>query len=119
MAHLTGRENDVANERVGLLAMNAATGISDLKNEKYAKPDVIEERHRENRLEDNQFKTSKGLLNKMEFKVPLEKLYKVVASCNYNIANLYCPVLVEVIDKLILEKNGGMPFLIQVWDRQG
>ena len=55
----------------------------------------------------------------MEFKVPLDKLYKVVASCNYNVSNLFCPVLVEVVDKMILAKNGGMPFLIQVWDRQG
>ena len=55
----------------------------------------------------------------MEFKVPLDKLYKVVASCNYNITNYYCPVLIEVVDRKILAKNGGLPYLLQVWDKQG
>ena len=54
MANITGRENEVATERASLLAMNAAIGISDLnKDEKYARPEVIEEKHKENRFEDN------------------------------------------------------------------
>ena len=53
----------------------------------------------------------------MEFKVPLDKLYKVLASCNYNVMNKYCPVLLEIEDETCLNKNGGKPFLLQVWDK--
>ena len=32
------------------------------------------------------------------FKVPLHELYNVIASCNYNADNYFCPVLVRIID---------------------
>ena len=55
----------------------------------------------------------------MEFLVPLDKLYKVHSSCTYNVMNKYCPILVEIEDEICLQKNGGKPFLLQVWDDQG
>ena len=53
------------------------------------------------------------------YSVPLKKLYKVVASCNYNENALFCPVLLEVIDKTIKKNNNGFAFLLQVWTRNG
>ena len=63
--------------------------------------------------------TSKELLSKMEFIVPLKNIYRVIASCNYNVMNSYCPVLVKIKDPHVLAKNGGKPYLLQVWDREG
>ena len=54
------------------------------------------------------------------FKVPLAQLYRVVASCNYNLHNYYCPILIEVIDETAKEHYGSdKPFLIQVWNLKG
>ena len=50
---------------------------------------------------------------------PIKKLYKVIASCNYNENADFCPVLVEIIDDKILENNDGQPFLLQVWTKKG
>ena len=76
--------------------------------------------HADNRLEHNQFTTSKEMLNALKFSVPLDKLYKVVASCNYNQANLYCPVIVEVIDSVAKERYGAnKPYLLQLWNKKG
>ena len=53
------------------------------------------------------------------YSVPLKKLYKVVASCNYNEKADFCPVLLEVMDRTILQNNNGCAFLLQVWTRKG
>ena len=53
------------------------------------------------------------------FQVPLSKLYKVVASCNYNEDNLFCPVLVKIINEKIRTINKGHTYLLQVWNRTG
>ena len=50
---------------------------------------------------------------------PLKKLYKVIASCNYNEDANFCPVLVQIIDKIILANNNLQPFLLQVWTKKG
>ena len=54
--------------------------------------------HNENDLLTNQAKTSKDFMKKAMYSVPLEKLYKVMASCQYNEDADYCPVLVKIID---------------------
>ncbi len=46
--------------------------------------------------------SSKDFMNNVMFKVPLHELYKVIASCNYNEENYFCPVLVKIIDEQIL-----------------
>ena len=53
------------------------------------------------------------------FRVPLNKLYELVGSCQYNEESDFCPVLVKVQDKKVIEFNGGKRFLLQVWDRNG
>ena len=58
-------------------------------------------------------------MDNVKFSVPLNKLYKVIASCNYNASNAFCPVLVEIIDKFVLKNNKGMKFLLQVWTNKG
>ena len=43
------------------------------------------------------------------YEIPLEKLYKVVASCQYQEGSDFCPVLVKIIDpeimKIVNDKN--------------
>ena len=51
------------------------------------------------------------------YQVPLNKLYKVVASCNYNENGRFCPVLVKIMDQKIKEINKGFTFLLQVWNK--
>ena len=53
------------------------------------------------------------------FKVPLHELYNVIASCNYNANNYFCPVLVRIIDEMTLIKNDNYPYLLQVWTQKG
>ena len=53
------------------------------------------------------------------YSIPLDKLYKVIASCQYNEKAEYCPVLVKIIDPTILMKNNQFPFLLQVWTLKG
>ena len=38
------------------------------------------------------------------YSVPLNKLYKVLSSCNFNENSRFCPVLVQIIDKKIIER---------------
>ena len=58
-------------------------------------------------------------MKEVMFKVPLNKLYKLIASCYYNEFGNFCPVLVKIVDDKVLEENRGKEFLLQVWDRQG
>ena len=53
------------------------------------------------------------------YSVPLNKLYKIMASCQYNENAEFCPVLIEVIDKKILEQDPEHPYLLQVWSNRG
>ena len=75
--------------------------------------------HWENAPENIQCRSSEEYMQKVMYKVPLNKLYKVFASCNYNERSLYCPVLVKIMDKDILKKNFGKQFLLQVWTIEG
>ena len=38
------------------------------------------------------------MLNEVMYKVPLNKLYKIIASCSDNYDIFYCPVIVQIID---------------------
>ena len=48
---------------------------------------------------DNQCKNSKDFMKKVMYYVPLDKLYKVIASCQYTENSDFCPVLVKIVDK--------------------
>ena len=67
---------------------------SDLEEIKYL--------HDDNKLASNQYSDSKQMQEKLMFKCPLNRLYTVVASCNYNSQNPFCPVLVEIKDEVAL-----------------
>ena len=58
-------------------------------------------------------------MDKVMFSVPLNKLYKVIGSCNYNEDAEFCPVLVEIIDEKIQRLNKNLNFLLQVWNGNG
>ena len=79
----------------------------------------IEKAHKDNSLLGNQYKSAKEFMRHVKDQAPLNKLYKVIASCNYNEDGDFCPVLVEIIDKKILQNNNHQPFLLQVWTKKG
>lgn len=54
-------------------------------------------------------------MRKVVYQVPLNKLYKIVASCLYEEGAQFCPVLVKIMDSEILKLSGGKEFLLQVW----
>ena len=58
-------------------------------------------------------------MNKVMYSVPLNKLYQVMASCQYNEDSEFCPVLVKIVDEDILRINLGKRFLLQVWSSKG
>ena len=79
----------------------------------------IDKEHVKWRLEDNQFSSAKEYMRKVMYEVPLSKLYKVVASCQYEEDAKYCPVLVKIIDEFILKENNYLKYLLQVWSING
>ena len=58
-------------------------------------------------------------MRKVSYHVPLSKLYEVVASCLYEEGAKFCPILIKINNKDILENSGGKPFLLQVWTDEG
>ena len=70
-------------------------------------------------MKDKQATTSSSFMKDVMFKVPLHELYNVIASCNYNANNYFCPVLVRIIDEMTLIKNENYPYLLQVWTQKG
>ena len=63
----------------------------------------IKQQHVKNRLEDNQCSSAKEYIRKVLYKVPLDKLYKVLFSCLYEENAEFCPVIVKIIDDYILQ----------------
>lgn len=62
--------------------------------------------------EKNQFSNSRKFLKEVMFKVPLDKLYELVASCQYKEESDFCPVLVRVVDKNVRLYNEGKMYLL-------
>ena len=58
-------------------------------------------------------------MKKVMYSVPLNKLYKIMASCQFNEDALYCPVLVEIVDETIQKVNDYRRYLVQVWTKKG
>lgn len=67
----------------------------------------------------NQCSNSKDFMKKVMYSVPLNKLYEVLASCQFNENADFCPVLVKIVDYKILEINENFPYLLQVWTKFG
>ena len=59
----------------------------------------IEELHDKYNPADNQCRNSKDFMKKVMYYVPLDKLYKVIASCQYTENSDFCPVLVKIVDQ--------------------
>ena len=51
--------------------------------------------------------------------MPLNKLYEVLASCQYMEGADFCPVLVKIIDDKIYNNEDQHRFLLQVWSKHG
>jgi hypothetical protein len=68
--------------------------------------------HEENSLENCQFRSTSEFMNKVRYQVPLNELYEVQASCNYDEDGSFCPVLVKIIDETILRNNKMLPYLL-------
>ena len=62
-------------------------------------------------------------MDKVMYEIPLEKLYKVIASCQYEEGSDFCPVLVKIIDPKIMnvvnQQSQDCKFLLQVWTIKG
>ena len=86
---------------------------------KDAEMEEILKQHEQHQLQDNQCRTSKQFMKKVMYSVPLDKLYKVIASCQYNDHGEFCPVLCKIIDPTVLRNNNGMEYLLQVWSNRG
>ena len=61
----------------------------------------MREAHSRMKLSDNQAKTAKDYMQQVMYSVPLNQLYKLMASCNYNENADFCPVLVRIMDPKI------------------
>lgn len=80
---------------------------------------IIKEKDK-NRLEKTQFDTTEEYIHKLRFSIPLDKLYTVYDSCMYNTTSVFCPVLVQIGEKLLkAQREVGHPFLLQVWTNEG
>ena len=55
----------------------------------------------------------------MEFEVPLNQLYEIVAGCFHTEGSNFCGVLVRIRDRKTLMLNDGKPYLLQIWKRGG
>lgn len=58
-------------------------------------------------------------MDKIAYHVPLEKLYEIVACCQFEEGAKFCPVLIKINDEDIIGASGGRPFLLQVWTEAG
>ena len=82
--------------------------------------DKIKKAHRKYSLENhNQSKSAKEFLSKVLYQVELHKLYEVMASCQYKEDSPFCPVMVVINHKDIIEENQGRRYLLQVWTING
>ena len=95
--------------------------MSNTSEEGEREPEVtikqIKKAHNDNSLEENlsSIRTASDYMKKVEFKVPLNKLYEVEASCYDTEGADYCGLLVRIVDKTILSMNSDLPYLLQVW----
>ena len=58
-------------------------------------------------------------MQKVMFKVPLNELYEVLSSCQYNEESDFCPILVRIVDDEICKNNNNFRYLLQVWTKKG
>ena len=77
--------------------------------------------HEENDLRKNlnSINSVKDYMAKVEFKIPLNKLYEIKAECRDTDSGNFCAVLLHVVDDEIKALNENKSYLLQVWKRGG
>ena len=58
-------------------------------------------------------------MNKVQYKVPINELYEVMASCQFKENADFSPVLLRIVDDEIRAQSQDKSFLLQVWSRYG
>ena len=58
-------------------------------------------------------------MSSVQYKVPLDELYVVMASCQFKENADFSPVLLRIVDDEIRAQNQEKSFLLQVWSRYG
>ena len=53
------------------------------------------------------------------YSVPLDKLYKILASCQFRQDAEFCPVLIQIMDEQIRKIRDKFEYLLQVWTDEG
>ena len=61
----------------------------------------------------------KSYLEQVEFRVPLDQLYQIHASCHHTEGSEFCGLLVKIIDEKTLDLNDRKKWLVQVWKKGG
>ena len=81
----------------------------------------VREKHEEyNLIKSLEYLTSTvKYQEKIEFLIPLNKLYELVASCQHVEGSDYCGALVRIVDDKVLKINEGKRYLLQVWQKGG
>lgn len=75
--------------------------------------DHIKKEKAKNRLDKTQFDTTEEYIHKLRFSIPLDKLYKVYDSCMNNTMSDFCPILVEIGEKLLKsQRTTEHPYLL-------
>ena len=68
--------------------------------------------HMKNSLENRQYTSTKEFMNAVTYNLPLNELYRVMASCQYTEDSDFCPVLVEVMYNKAKGDTSSGPFLL-------
>ena len=58
-------------------------------------------------------------MEKVEYQVPLNKLYVIQAACRNTVDDKFCGILLHIIDEKTKAANQGMPYLLQIWRHGG
>ena len=62
-------------------------------------------------------------LESLSYRIQLSKLYEIVSSCNYNLKNKWCPVILKIGSSLNKEDRIkariNNDYLLQVWSVKG
>ena len=64
--------------------------------------DVIGKVHEENNLRNSQALYAKDYMLQVSYSVPIDKLYRVLSSCNFDTDLEFCPVLLQIMDDRII-----------------
>ena len=76
-------------------------------------------------IENFQMPNAAEYINKIKFNVDVSQIYQICDSCNYNMENAFCPIILKLgpqmktINSDSEFKTNLKEYLLQVWDREG